>query len=127
MSNTYNSSALTKQVTEKLKLSEEENQKLYEELSQLDNGMIKDVLEKLTTKNSRKSQKYAACIKASCIRDAQYSKRWDADPLNDNEWRDAEDCSLFIGIIEAETPVRAKQLAAIRAEVDAEVIELINL
>lgn len=69
---------------------------------------------------------YAACIKGTCVRNAQYSQREYADPADDNAWIDAEInwSPLFLEIIEAETKTRAKQLAASHIGVSEDIIEL---
>lgn len=68
--------------------------------------------------------KYAACIKGTCVRDAQYSKFEDAMPLDDDAWKYANEIPLFLKIVEAETPTRAKQIAAAYAGTTENVIEL---
>lgn len=137
MGKEHNSSALAKQVADKLKLNQEESLKLYKELSQIPNGMVKDALDVLSgpadlsnqmvTQIQHKSggmQKYAAYIRGECVRDSQYSKHPDADPLDDDAWLDAPGMPLFLKIVEAETPTRATQIAAIYAGVNESVIEL---
>ncbi len=107
----YNSSALAKQVSDKMKLSQEEDLELYNELSQLGNGPVKKILDTLTKPSPMR--RFVACIKGSCVRDAQYSKFDGAEPLDDDNWLDAsDDTEIYINIVEAETEIRAKQIAA---------------
>ena len=58
MDKEHNSSALAKQVSNRLGLSQEDELKLYIELSQIPNGMVKDALNALSaptiTKQSTK-------------------------------------------------------------------------
>lgn len=151
MNKPYNSSALAKQVSEKLGLDEERGLKLYKELSQVPNGMIKEVLDILSRpasdeiniaseypvlfagimsriQGSRDNavKKYAACIRRECVRGAQYSKWKDAMPLDDDAWVYA-DKPLFVEIVEAGTPVCATQIAAAYAGVTEDVIELYSI
>lgn len=166
MHKSHNSSELARQVSERLHLNQEDGLRLYEELSQIPNGYVKDALDLLSAgyrvtdddeKHALESvkhaisvlekgsdpqkyaalrglhsileaklnpRKYVACIKGTCVRDAKYSVHDDADPLDDGAWRDVHEVPLFIGIIEAETPVRAKQIVAAQEGVDTGVIEL---
>lgn len=130
MCRAINSSELARQVSEILKLSQEDGLKLYKELSQMPNGPVKDALEGLVEALEDKAGdkktdiRYAACIRGSSVRDAQYEKAANSNPLDDDVWVDAEDMPLFLKIIEAATPPRAVQIAAAYAGVEKEVIEL---
>lgn len=129
---TYDSSVLARQVSEILKLNQEDSLKLYKDLSQLSNGPVKDALHALSMtekiQNGKPALKrYMACIKESCVRDAQYSTKEDADFLDDDAWLDARELPLFLGIVEAETPIRARQILSARNNVDKNVIELYNM
>ena len=79
MHKTHNSSQLSKQVAEKLHLNQEDGLRLYKELSQIPNGFVKDALDALTQDTA--SKKYVACIKGTCVRDAQYATHDD-----ENRW-----------------------------------------
>lgn len=89
------------------------------------------IIEKITENKNTNSvgamTKYAACIKGTCVRDAQYSKFEDAMPLDDDAWKYANDIPLFLKIVEAETPTRAKQIAAAYAGTTEDVIELYTM
>lgn len=127
MAKYHNSWELARQVAAKMGLGDADELELYKELSQMPNGHVKDVLAALTAPENPKEtslQKYAACIKSDCIHDAQYSKQEDPGPLDDDAWMDAEGQPLFLKVIEAETPARAKQIAAAYAGVSEEVIAL---
>jgi hypothetical protein len=52
MSGIYNSAELANQISKKLKLDEEESRKLYEQLSQLPNGAVKDAIARLVNDNN---------------------------------------------------------------------------
>lgn len=121
----YNSSELARQVAEKLKLGHEKEMVLYNELSQVPNGPVKDAIAALVA--SSPLHKYVAFVKGSCVRDAQYAVKADADLLDDDAWLDAQDAPLYVGIYEAETEIRARQMAAIRERVDADVIGVIEV
>lgn len=123
MSKNINSSDLARQVAEKLKMGKDEELGLYNDLSQIGNGPVKDALDVLTAPNPL--NKYVVCFRESCVRDAQYSKTYDAEPLDDEAWLDANDACIYIGIVEAETEIRARQIAAVREGVDTEVIKAI--
>lgn len=125
MHKTHNSSNLAKQVAEKLHLNQEDGLRLYKELSQIPNGFVKDALDALTQDTT--SKKYVACIKGTCVRDAQYATHDDAEPLDDNSWRDATEVPLFLGIVKAETSVRAKQIIAAQEGVNENVIMLTEI
>lgn len=128
MDKAYNSSELAKQVSVKLKLSQAEGLELYKELSQIQNGRVKEALDMLTRPSAGKecgtAPKYAACIRSESSRDVQYEKHPGSDHLDDSQWVDAGSMPLFLKIIEADTPIRAKQMAAAYAGVDEGVIEL---
>ena len=122
-----NSSELAKQVSEKLNLSQTDSLALYNELSQIPNGQVKDALDALSDRTIRKSDqitKYVACIKGSCVHGAKYTSTPNADPLDNKVWTDADKMPLFLEIVEAATPTRAMQIAAAHAGVDVNVIEL---
>ena len=125
MYKTHSSSQLAKQVARKLRLSQEDGLKLYKELSQIPNGFVKDALDALTQDTAPK--KYVACIKGACVRDAQYAIHEDAEMLDDEGWRDAQEIPLFLGIVEAETSVRAKQIIAAQEGVNENVIMLTEI
>lgn len=72
-------------------------------------------------------KQYVACIKDSCVRDAQYAKYEDADLIDDDAWIDAEEIPLFLKIIEADTEDEARRIAAEYASADEDVIELYPL
>lgn len=169
MGKEHDSSALAKQVAERLHLSQAEGLELYKELSQMENGLVKDVLDILSQpsgtemnlaacypaavepiqkfgggrivnilmregernlvpeKKLHMLHKYAACIKGSCVRDAQYAKWKSATPMDDTAWEYANDMPLFLGIVRSETPEEAKQFAASSAGVDESVIELYDI
>lgn len=76
-------------------------------------------------KPENSTKKYVACIKADCIRNGQYSKWIGASPVDDHAWVWANDMPLFLEVVVADTPARAAQLAAARAGVTEDVIELI--
>lgn len=117
MSGIYNSAELANQITKKLELNEEDSRKLYEQLSQLPNGAVKDAVARLVNNNTM--NEYITIIKDSCVRDAQYSTHDDASWNDDGSWRDAEYMGLYIGIVFAETEVRARQIAAAQKGIDA--------
>ena len=94
-------------------------------MSQIPNGFVKDALDALTQDTA--SKKYVACIKGTCVRDAQYATHDDAEPLDDNSWRDATEVPLFLGIVEAETSVRAKQIIAAQEGINENVIMLTEI
>lgn len=56
---------------------------------------------------------YIACVNPCAVRDAQYAKVRDPDPINNNEWRDAH-MPLFINIYDMDmmTEQQAIQRAA---------------
>lgn len=105
-----------------LHMDGDEEKLLFEELSSLPNGKVKEVLDRLTSKGL-----YVACIKASCCRDAQYSVCEDADLLDEEKWKDACGMPLLLKAVEADTPQRAKQMAAAYAGTDTNVVELYGL
>lgn len=117
---TYNSSELSARIAKKLNLNQEEGLKLYKELSQMKNGPVKDALDALCTEDPKK--KYAAVISGDCTRDIQYCSHRDAQD-DDDAWHDTSG-PVFLGIIEAETPVRAKHIAAAKEGVDDSIIEI---
>lgn len=125
MYKTHSSSQLAKQVARKLRLSQEDGLKLYKELSQISNGFVKDALDALTQDTAPK--KYAACIKGVCVRDAQYAIHEDTEMLDDESWKDVQKIPLFLSIVEAETSVRAKQIIAVREDVNENVTVLIEI
>lgn len=133
MYKTHDSSKLAKQVAKKLHLNQEDGLKLYTELSQISNGFVKDALDTLTQdtvngdRNHNVPKKYVACIKGTCVRDAQYATQEDAEMLDDDIWKDAQEIPLFLGIVEAETSVRAKQIIAAREGVNEDVIMLTEI
>ena len=124
MDKSYNSSVLAKQVAEKLKLNKAEEMELYNELSQTGSRRIRNVLDMLTRPNGNVANKYAACIKASYVRDVRYMKSADMEPVDESSWTYVDRKPVFLDIVEAETPTRAKQIAAIHGHVDQNVIEL---
>lgn len=73
------------------------------------------------------SHMYAACIKEACVRDAQYCVNADADDSNDEDWIDSFHHPLFLGVVTAETPIRAKQIIAAQAGVKENIIELYDM
>lgn len=165
----HNSAELAKRISERLQLDEETSRELFDQLSKIPNGPVKDAMDilvkgyrtatddeqrvKTAVKNAvdvlehgsepqkyaalrdvrrlletkLNKRKYVACIKGTCVRDAQYSVHADADPLDDGARMDANEAPIFIGIIEAETPVRAKQIMAARENIDMDVIVLTEI
>lgn len=121
----HNSSRMAKDVAVKLRLNQADELLLYKELSQIPDGPVKDAIAALVAKPA--VRRYVAMIKGSCVRDAQYSKAYDADPADDDAWLDAEDTPLYLGIYEAETEIRARQMAASRERVSEDVISLIEI
>lgn len=115
MNTQYNSSALAKQVAEKLNFSTEEENVLYGELSQIPNGLAKRAFAELTKSDAKALNKYIACIKGSCVNGRFYSKDMEAAPYDEDAWIDLAKRPVFLSIIEAETPTRAKQLAIMQA------------
>lgn len=124
----YNSQELTKKVSHLLKLNEKEEQDLYDQLSALSDGPVKralnDLIKKIKQdlnsmsgckpkingmeyKNMEMEYKYAACMKAGSVPNSEMP--------------------LFIDIIKASTPTRAKQIAASRAGVSEDAIELVQV
>lgn len=140
MKDSVNSSKLTEQISDVLKLNKEENKELYDELSQIQNGAVKNVLHRMMkllkpelnalagkkcfTKYEPVMHTYVACIRGCSVRDAQYEKAACSDHLDDKAWVDAYEMPLFLEIINAETPTRAKQIAASHNKVNENVIEL---
>lgn len=118
----YNSSALAKQVAVKLNLSQADELALYKELSQISNGPVKDALAALSETPGKR--KYVGLIRGCCVRDAQYAVREDAEYIDEEGWRDVEDIPLFLGFVEAESEIRARQLLAVQERVDESVIEV---
>lgn len=43
-------------------------------------------------------RKYAAIIKSYAVRDAQFAKKSDADPLDDTAWEDFHGAQIYLGI-----------------------------
>lgn len=148
---THNSSALAKQVSEKLGLDQAGGLELYKELTQVPDGRVKDALHALSApdaalaemdlekeypalhakmvaaagkKKDDAPRRFAACIRSSCVRDAQYAIHRDTAMEDDASWMDANDMELFLEIVEADTPTRAKQIAAAYAGVDESIIVL---
>lgn len=127
---TYNSSELSARIAKKLNMNQEEGLKLYKELSQMENGPVKDALNALCVENpvqgtaENPTKKYVAVIKDSCVRDTQYAVRYDVEVDDDDAWRDANGVEIFLGFVEAETPVRAKHIAAVKEDVDDSIIEI---
>lgn len=126
MINFQNSSTLSRMTAEALGLSEKEEKALYGQLASIPEGPVKEVMRKLVG-TKVPVNKYAACIKGSSVRDAQYETKSCSNPLDDNAWVDAEEIPLFLGIIEASSPTRATQIAASQNNVDADVIELFEI
>lgn len=124
----YNSSELAAQVAAKLGYQKDQELMLYRGLSQVPNGVVKDALAALAKPEEKpRNNKYIAVFRGSQVRDAQYATHEDADPLDDDAWLDAEDMPLYIGIVEAESDVRARQLVAVRERVDVSVIDVFNI
>lgn len=123
----YNSSVLAARIVKKLKLSDSEADELYAQLSQIDNGPVKDAIAALCADEANTTRKYASVIRASSTRDVQYEKTADSDHLDDDAWVDIGNMPLFLGFVEAESPSRAKHIAAIRAGVDTSVIEIYDV
>lgn len=124
----YNSSELAAQVAAKLGYEKDQELLLYRELSQVPNGAVKDALAALAKPEERpRNNKYIAVFRGSQVRDAQYAAHEDADPLDDDAWLDANGMPLYIGIVEAETDIRARQIAAARERVDDSVIEVYSI
>lgn len=140
MQNPINSSELAEQISDVLKLNQEENKELYNELSQIQNGAVKNALhhmmkllkpelnaltgKKCFTEHKPVMHTYVACICGCSVRDAQYEKTACSDHLDDDAWVDAHEMPLFLEIVKAETPTRAKQIAAFHYKVNENVIEL---
>lgn len=130
MKKLHDSSALAKQVAEKMGMDQKTGMELYKELSQISNGHVKDILDELTApekKQEEANQKYVAVIKASCTQDVRHMTGAGLNPVDEDSWRCPGKIPLFIGIVEASTPVRAMHQAAAQAGVDASVIELISI
>lgn len=135
MHKSVNSLELTEKISRKLQLGQKDWDGLYEELSQIPDGYIKDALSALMDAGIRpKAQKYAACINSSYVRDAQYAVKPDNGDMDDDDdymddslWQDSCGWPLFLKIIEADTPADAAQAAADYADVDEEVIELVPI
>lgn len=130
MKKLHDSSALAKQVAEKMGMDQRAGMELYKELSQISNGHVKDVLDELTApekKQEEANQKYVAVIKASCTQDVRYMAGAGLNLVDEDSWRCPGKMPLFIGIVEASTPVRAMHQAAAQAGVDASAIELISI
>lgn len=131
MNKRHNSSALTKQVSERLGLNQEDGLKLFKELSQIPDGPVKDALNVLSDSTgiagTSKLTKYAACIEKSFVRDVRHLRSADANELDEEQWAYKDNIPLFIGIVEAETPTRAVQMAASRAGIDESLIELYKM
>lgn len=140
MQSLINTSELVEQISDALKLNEEENRELYDELSQIQNGAVKNTLHDiikllkpelnaLTGKKCFEGHEpvmhtYVACIRGRSVRDAQYETVACSDHLDDDAWIDAYEMPLFLEIVKAETPIRATQIAAAHAKVNTNVIEL---
>ncbi len=122
MGKAHNSSALAKQVADKLNLSQGDGMKLYAELSQIPEGIIKDVLEKFAAPKESTKVKYVAYIDSEYADGGRYATSKDK-----TEWTDAKKMPLFIGIVEAETEISAKQMAAVCAGVNKDVVTLISV
>ena len=128
MHKSVNSAELTEKIAKKLQLDRDCTNGLYEELSQIPDGYIKDALSALVDAGIKpKTQKYAACISSGCVRDAQYSVKPDSDHMDDSLWLDSCGWPLFVKIIEADTQEHAAQAAAAYADVDEGVIELVPI
>lgn len=121
----YNSSELAARIAKKLNMNEENELQLFKELSQIGDGPVKDALDALSRKEE--TNRYVAVIRSSCVRDAQYSKHVDAEWDDDDVWCDVKNGRIFLEVIEADTPTRARQIAAVKAGVDTEVVELYDL
>ncbi len=129
MNGMHNSSELARKISEKLHLDQADSLKFFKELAELPDGYVKNALEALLhIGNNRKETgsmtRYAACIKGTCVRNAQYSKWDNAMPMDDNAWVYADETPLFLEIVAAETKTRATQIAAIHAGVSESVIML---
>lgn len=121
----YNSSELAARIAKKLNMNEENELQLFKELSQIGDGPVKDALDALSRKEE--TNRYVATIGGSCVRDAQYSKHADAEWDDDDAWCDAKNAPIFLEVVEADTPTRARQIAAVKAGVDTGVVELYDL
>lgn len=122
----YNSSELAARIAKKLNLSGDETDRLYDQLSQIGNGPVKDAFAALCGPQTA-MKKYAGVIRAESTRDVQYEKTSNSDHLDDNAWVDIGKMPLFLGFVEAESPSRAKHIAAARTGVDTSVIEIYDV
>lgn len=119
-----NSLTLAAQIGWLLNMPKKDQNAVYDELSQLPEGPLKQAMTCLV--NCVRSR-YIACIRSESIRDAQYETTVDSDFLEDSEWISADEQPLFLKVIEAESELEARKIAAEYANVDESVIELIPI
>lgn len=121
----YNSSELAARIAKKLNMNEENELQLFKELSQIGDGLVKDAFDALCEKGE--TNRYVAVIGGNYVRNAQYPKHIDADWNDDGAWCDVKNAPIFLEVVEADTPTRARQIAAVKAGVDTGVVELYDL
>ncbi len=119
-----NSLTLAAQIGWLLNMPKKDQNAVYDELSQLPEGPLKQAMTCLV--NCVRSR-YIACIRSESIRGAQYETTADSDFLEDSEWISADEQPLFLKVIEAESELEARKIAAEYANVDESVIELIPI
>lgn len=56
--------------------------------------------------------RFIALIKSSAVRDVQFARTVDPDPLDDSAWGDLPEAEVFLKIINADTPEAAAEEAA---------------
>ena len=121
MSDQYNTAALVQQIEKRLGLTKNEVYALHNELSQLSNGPVKEAFAAfLNEAVPVKMHRYAVYIKSEYV-NASYQ------PASGCEYVEIEEPKLFIGVVEAETPIRAVQIAGAQHRINPEILGLYEL
>lgn len=119
-----NSLTLAAQIGWLLNMPKKDQNAVYDELSLLPEGPLKQALTCLV---NRIRSRYIACIRSESVRGAHYETTADSSFLEDTEWITADEQPLFLKVIEAESELEARKIAAEYANADESVIELIPI
>lgn len=121
MSDQYNTAALVQQIEKRLGLTKNEVCALHNELSQLANGPAKEAFTAFLNETAPTSMhRYVVYVKSKHVT-ASYQ------PAAGCECIEMEEPKLFIGVVEAETPIRAVQIAGAQHRINPEILGLYEL
>lgn len=119
-----NSLTLATQIGWLLNMPKKDQNTVYDELFLLPEGPLKQALTCLV---NRIRSRYIACIRSESVRGAHYETTAGSNFLEDTEWITADEQPLFLKVIEAESELEARKIAAEYANADESVIELIPI